>query len=163
MVESYLAGIIQELTVNYIVSSFKVLKRAAGEEDGYIRIKCGLSNGDIMEFAEYIQFNKNKLLIETYSYHWQSADGKLIEILEKKHAILVTEFDRYVVEHPEFAAKIPQNAQIILQIEGDEEYNNWSKRLAEKQREPGQAVVYVRVKGLKPAKSSLIKPELALA
>jgi len=35
----------------------------------------------------------------------------MIEILERKHAILVTEFDRYVVEHPEFTMEIPRNAQ----------------------------------------------------
>lgn len=87
----------------------------------------------------------------------------MIEILERKHAILVTEFDRYVVEHPEFAAKIPQNAQVVLQIEGDEEYNEWSKQLAERQREPDQMVVYVKVKGLKPAKSRLLKPVVAVA
>jgi hypothetical protein len=40
----------------------------------------------------------------------------MIDVLEKKHAILATEFDRYVVEHPEFAAKNPQNAQIVLQV-----------------------------------------------
>ena len=87
----------------------------------------------------------------------------MIDILEKRHAILVTEFDRYVVEHPEFTAKIPQNAQIILQIEGDEEYNKWSRRLAEKQREIDQSVVYVKIKGLKPTKSRLLKPEVAVA
>jgi len=87
----------------------------------------------------------------------------VIDILEKKHAILVTEFDRYVIEHPECADKIPQNAQIIIQVEGDEEYNEWSKRLAKRQREPQQPVVYVKVRGLKPAKSRLIKPEVALA
>ncbi len=86
----------------------------------------------------------------------------MIEVLEKRHAILVTEFDRYVIDHPEFAEKIPQNAQIILQVEGDEEYNEWSRDLAERQRESGQSVVYVRVKGLRPVKSRLIKPEVAL-
>ena len=55
----------------------------------------------------------------------------MINVLEKKHAILVTEFDRYIVEHPEVAARIPQNAQIVLQIEGDEEYNAWSRELAD--------------------------------
>ncbi len=75
---------------------------------------------------------------------------------------MVAEFDRYVVEHPEFAVKIPQNAQIVLQVEGDGEYNSWSRQLADKQRESGQIVVYVKVKGLKPAKSRLIKPEVAL-
>ena len=86
----------------------------------------------------------------------------MTELLERKHAILVTEFDRYVVEHPEFAAKIPPNAQIILQVEGDEEYNEWSRRLAEKQREPDQPVVYVKIKGLKPPRSRLLEPEVAV-
>ena len=59
----------------------------------------------------------------------------MTDILEKKHAILVTEFDRYVIEHPEFAAKIPPNAQVVLQVEGDDEYNEWSRQLAKRQRE----------------------------
>ena len=87
----------------------------------------------------------------------------MVDILERKHAILVTEFDRYVMEHPEFAVNIPQNLQIVLQIEGDKEYNEWSRQLAERQKEPGQKVVYVKVKGLKPAKSRLLKPKLAVA
>jgi hypothetical protein len=87
----------------------------------------------------------------------------MIEILERKHAILVTEFGRYVVEHPEFAVEIPRNAQIVLQLEGDEEYNQWSRQLAENQREPGQKVVYVKVKGLRPTRSRLLKPEVAVA
>ena len=86
-----------------------------------------------------------------------------MDILEKKHAILVTEFDRYVIEHTDFALSIPINAQVILQVEGDEDYNKWSRELAEKQREAEQKVVYVKVKGLKPAKSRLIKPEVAVA
>lgn len=86
----------------------------------------------------------------------------MIDILEKKHSILVAEFDRYVVEHPDFAEKIPQNVQIVLQVEGDEEYNKWSRQLAERQRETGQSIVYVKIKGLKPVKSRLIEPEVAL-
>jgi phenolic acid decarboxylase len=86
----------------------------------------------------------------------------MIDVLEKKHGILVTEFGRYVVEHPEFTEKFPQNAQIVLQVEGDEEYNRWSKELSDRQREAGQAVVYVKVKGLRPVKSRLIEPEVAL-
>ncbi len=35
------------------------------------------------------------------------------EIFEK-NLILSTEFDRYVMEHPEFAEKLPLNAQIVL-------------------------------------------------
>jgi len=87
----------------------------------------------------------------------------MMDVLKRKHAIFVTEFDRYVIEHPEFAVKIPSNAQIVLQVEGDEEYNEWSRQLAEKQKEQGQPVIYVKVKGLKPAKSRLIKPEVAIS
>jgi len=87
----------------------------------------------------------------------------MLDILEKKHGILVTEFDRYVVEHPELAEQIPPNAQIVLQVEGDEEYNRWSVQLAEKQRERDQPFVFVKIKGLRPAKSRLIKPEVVAA
>ncbi len=84
----------------------------------------------------------------------------MIPILEKKHAILVREFDRYVVEHPEFTANIPPNAQIVLQAEKDEEYNDWSRRIAERQRELGQEAVYVEIGGLKPAESRALRPKV---
>lgn len=79
---------------------------------------------------------------------------------ERLNSILVAEFDRYVMEHPEFAAKIPKDAQIVLQLEGNLEYNNWIKRIAESQRVEGQFVVYVYVNKLKPARSRLVKPLL---
>jgi hypothetical protein len=87
----------------------------------------------------------------------------MMNILEKRHGILLTEFDRYVVEHPEFAVNIPKNAQIVLQFEGDEEYNKWSRQLAKRQREPRQKAIYIKVKALRPVKSRLYKPELAVA
>ena len=76
----------------------------------------------------------------------------------KKQAILVTEFDRYVMEHPDFALQIPSGAQIVIQVEGDEPFNDWARRLAGAQREEGQPVVYVQVKGLKPLHSRLEGP-----
>ncbi|MBI5676466.1 MAG: hypothetical protein HZC48_11680 [Nitrospirae bacterium] len=86
-----------------------------------------------------------------------------MKLAEKKHAILVAEFDRYIIEHPEFAKKIPRNAQIVLQVDEDDEYNAWSRRIAEKQREKEQKVVYVRIKGLKPAYSRLMEPVTLVA
>jgi len=47
-----------------------------------------------------------------------------------KNSMLVREFDRYVLEHPEFAEKIPNNALIIMQMDGDEEFNQWAKEAA---------------------------------
>jgi len=77
---------------------------------------------------------------------------------EKKQAILVTEFDRYVIEHPDFALQIPPGAQIVIQVEGDEPFNEWARGLAGAQREEGQPAVYVQVKGLKPLHSRLEGP-----
>jgi len=31
-----------------------------------------------------------------------------------KNLIFSTEFDRYIIEHPEFAAKVPLNAQVVF-------------------------------------------------
>lgn len=54
MIETYLEGIIQCLSTCPVVSAFNVTREEVGEEDGYIRIKCNLSNGDTLEFAEVV-------------------------------------------------------------------------------------------------------------
>lgn len=77
---------------------------------------------------------------------------------EKKQATLATEFDRYVMEHPDFAAQIPSGAQIVIEIEGEESFNTWVRSLAERQRENGQAIVRVRVRRLMPIHSRLEDP-----
>ncbi len=79
MIEPYLEGIYQELFLSRVVTSFKVLRRETGDEDGYVRIRCSLLNGQILEFAEYVIARKRKIHIGTYSYHWQDIDGNLIK------------------------------------------------------------------------------------
>ncbi len=79
---------------------------------------------------------------------------------ELKNSELVSEFDKYVLEHPEFARKIPYGAHIVLQMEGDEAFNEWAQRVAEKNAESDCPTVYVKIKKLKPARSRIA--ELAL-
>lgn len=43
------------------------------------------------------------------------------------------EFDRHLREHPEFLDKIPENAQVVLLLEGDEDFNTWSLRVGKEQ------------------------------
>jgi hypothetical protein len=62
-----------------------------------------------------------------------------------KNLILGSEFDRYVIEHPEFAEKIPQNAQIVLLPADDPELCEINTEMAKRQREPNQQVVYIRI------------------
>lgn len=77
---------------------------------------------------------------------------------EKKQAMLATEFDRYVMEHADFAAQIPAGAQIVIELQGDEAFNAWARSLAQRQHENGQTVVRVKVKGLMPQHSRLEEP-----
>jgi hypothetical protein len=73
---------------------------------------------------------------------------------------LIFEFEKYVLEHPEFAERIPQEAIISLQVEGDEEFNRWSRGLARSQARAGQPLVYIRVKRLGPVRSRIEELEL---
>ena len=59
-----------------------------------------------------------------------------MNIYEKRNSLLGMEFDRYLREHPEFLDKIPENAQIILLLEGDEDFNKWSLRVGKEQASP---------------------------
>lgn len=51
------------------------------------------------------------------------------------------EFDRHLREHPEFTDKIPNNAQVILLLEGDEGFNKWSARIGKEQAAQDQPLL----------------------
>lgn len=85
-----------------------------------------------------------------------------MNVYEKRHAILGVEFDRYVRDHPAFAARIPRGAQIVLQLPDDPKFNSWARRLAKRQRERGQPVVVVTIPRVQPPKSRLISPRLEI-
>ena len=79
---------------------------------------------------------------------------------ERRNAMLGLEFNRYVLEHPAFAARIPRGAQVVLQLAKDPQFNVWARRLAKRQREPGQPVVVVTIEKVQPPKSRLVSPRL---
>jgi hypothetical protein len=79
---------------------------------------------------------------------------------ELRNAELVGEFDRYVREHPEFAESIPDNALVALLLEGDGEFNEWSRQGALAQAEAEQSIIYVKIKRLEPARSRIKEVEL---
>ena len=80
----------------------------------------------------------------------------------EKNSMLVKEFDRYILEHPEFADKIPDNALIVMQLEGDEEFNTWARESAQKVAERDTPIVYVTITELKPVRSRIEKLKLEL-
>ena len=82
--------------------------------------------------------------------------------LFEKNLVFTTEFDRYLLEHPEVAEQIPLNAQIVLLPDDDPELSQTNRELAAAQREPGQPVVYVHIQQLAPAVSRLVNPQITV-
>lgn len=80
---------------------------------------------------------------------------------ERKNAQLLTEFDRYVIEHPHFADNIPSGALVAMEVEDDRDFNEWSRQMVRAQAEPGQQIVFIRIKKLRPVQSRI--EELAIA
>jgi len=78
----------------------------------------------------------------------------------EKNTMLVKEFDRYILDHPEFADKIPDNALVVMQIEGDEEFNRWARDAAQSAAEKNTPTVYVTITELKPIRSRIKKLKL---
>jgi hypothetical protein len=54
----------------------------------------------------------------------------------------------------------PSSARIILQLEGDEEFNAWSERVGRSHLEPNQPVLYVVIKKLRPDRSRIQELDL---
>jgi len=74
------------------------------------------------------------------------------EELFRKNQQLSTEFELYLLEHPEIEDNIPDNAMIVLLPEYDNELSEKNIELAEANREEGQPIVYVRVKKMRTSR-----------
>jgi len=83
-----------------------------------------------------------------------------MNIMERKNTELIKEFNAYIREHHEFANNIPDNAIVIMQLEGDEEFNKWSLNLAKSHTEKGQPVIFVKIKKIRPISSRIEDLEL---
>lgn len=78
-----------------------------------------------------------------------------------KNQQLSTEFDLYLLDHPEMADRIPDGALVVFLPEFDQSLASKNRALAAKMREKGQAVVYVRVKGMAASRLEGLSLEVA--
>ena len=74
------------------------------------------------------------------------------EELFRKNQQLSTEFELYLLEHPEIEEQIPDNAMIVLVPEYDQELATKNIELAEANKEPGQTIVYIRITRLRTSR-----------
>ncbi|MBI5125884.1 MAG: hypothetical protein HZA70_06595 [Planctomycetes bacterium] len=66
-------------------------------------------------------------------------------------AMLSSEFQKYLMENPRVESRVPRNALVIFQIEGEEMFNKWSRKISLRNREKGQPVVTVVIQGWREA------------
>ncbi len=81
----------------------------------------------------------------------------------EKNLDLIFEFEKYVLEHPELAKKIPRNAVVAMRVDGDEAFNRWSQQLATKQRGTRQPVFHITIKKMRPTRSRIESLEVERA
>jgi hypothetical protein len=87
----------------------------------------------------------------------------------QKQLELTAEFGKYVMDHPDVDDVLPQESHIYFEVAGEDEFNRYSRQLAEKQlREQGLPLVCVKIKGLAPPQGSrlidpVIEPAAAVA
>lgn len=69
-----------------------------------------------------------------------------MKTFSKLNSMLAFEFQKYLMEHPEMADKVPSNALVIFQVDADETFNKWSMETSLKNREKSQPVIKVELK-----------------
>jgi len=79
------------------------------------------------------------------------SDKKMVE----KNLDLIFEFEKYVLQHPDIAVDIPQDAVVFIRLEGDERFNRWSRRLAERHLEEGRPIFCGTIKKMRPVHSRI--------
>ncbi len=81
------------------------------------------------------------------------------EFYRAKFAELFSEFNRYLIQHPEFSGRIPDGAEVILLDKSDPQYNRFV--LAEATAaSPENLIVYIDVGDLAPVRSRLRNPKM---
>jgi hypothetical protein len=82
---------------------------------------------------------------------------------------LAAEFAQYLANHPEADDILPPKSHIYFEVEGESEFNSFSRDLARQRHQHEQVpIVLVRIKGLAPPPGSrlinpVIIPESAVA
>ncbi len=83
------------------------------------------------------------------------------QFFQAKFKELFIEFTRYLIEHPEFATHIPQDAQVVLLDYQDPRYSVHAIQCAQRAKETDEVtnrpVVYIEVREMAPVHSRLRK------
>lgn len=77
-VAEYHRDVKARLIADPLIRRFNIRRERQTRTDGYMRARLVLSNGDLLEFSEYIQQIADRIEVVRYNFHWTDADGILI-------------------------------------------------------------------------------------
>lgn len=72
-IPAYLSQIELALVGSPVIAEYYVVRSWANTDDGYLRLRATLANGDFLEAAEYFVLDRDQIL--TIDYHHQWMDG----------------------------------------------------------------------------------------
>lgn len=73
----YVESVKERLSTDSIVTRFDVIREFASLEEGFIRGRANLMNGDVLDFSEFVQ-QLDSLESISYRFHWMDKDKNLI-------------------------------------------------------------------------------------
>jgi hypothetical protein len=76
-VRAYLDDVERAFLLSPVVRSLQVREREERLQEGFIRLRAVLSNGDLLEAFEFVVATPDALQTLTYRIHWQQEDGQL--------------------------------------------------------------------------------------
>mgnify|MGYP001593302912 CR=1 FL=1 len=79
--------------------------------------------------------------------------------LAKKNIEIGLEFSRLLLANPELGEKIPEDAMGLFEVADDPKLTAYNRTLAKRNKDAGQPLVVVRIKGL--AATRLLRPTVA--
>lgn len=77
-ISSYLADIELALVSSEIIAEYHIVRSWANTDDGYIRLRATLTNGDFLEAAEYFTLQNDQVVTVDYHFQWMDSERKAL-------------------------------------------------------------------------------------
>lgn len=77
-VEALLESEYAVLLSHPVVRSVERMRYSVNRLDGYLRVRCRLTNSDYLEVALHVNVSEQGPAIDDYRYHWMDSDQKLL-------------------------------------------------------------------------------------
>lgn len=118
-IQSYFAEMINNFLSSPIIEAFEIIREWQSEEEGYLRVKCTLQNGDTLEVSEYVEIVDEEIVVENYTFHWKNVNRKLVRRWDNvKHHKEIETFPCHIHDGEEKNIKPsePMNYKKVLKI-----------------------------------------------